>query len=50
HTYSPEGHQLALELSHHQASCRSVLFSEDGTGKEAAKHWERDRRLHAYST
>ncbi|CAM9783246.1 unnamed protein product [Ectocarpus sp. 12 AP-2014] len=30
HTYSPEGHQLALELSHHQASCRSVLFSEDG--------------------
>eukprot|EP00903_Cladosiphon_okamuranus_P007933 g7658.t1 len=31
HTYSPEGHQLALELSHHRDSCRSVLFSEDGT-------------------
>ncbi|CAM9857558.1 unnamed protein product [Pylaiella littoralis] len=31
HTYSPEGHQLALELSHHRDSCRTVLFSEDGS-------------------
>lgn len=32
HAYSPEGHQLALELRHHQASCRSVLFSDSGAG------------------
>eukprot|EP00752_Nemacystus_decipiens_P005547 g5019.t1 len=30
HTYCPEGHELALELSHHRDSCRSVLFSDDG--------------------
>ncbi|CAN0404229.1 unnamed protein product, partial [Laminaria digitata] len=44
HTYSPEGHHLALELKHHQASCRSVLFSEDGTALYTAS---KDRSIAA---
>lgn len=43
HTYSPEGHQLALELSHHRDSCRSVLFSEDGTGESIIFSSKSDR-------
>lgn len=44
HTYSPEGHQLALELRHHQASCRSVLFSDSGAALYTAS---KDRSIAA---
>eukprot|EP00904_Undaria_pinnatifida_P000792 jgi/Undpi1/10713/HiC_scaffold_29.g13161.m1 len=44
HTYSPEGHRLALELKHHQASCRTVLFSDDGAALYTAS---KDRSIAA---